>query len=132
MEKAFSLQIITPSDVIYEGNIQKLFLKDINGELEILANHENMIISTIPYATKFITEDNETKELFVSSAIVKIVNGEVTICTDAAEFPDQIDFERAEAAKKRAEQRINDAEKYEKEIYRLALQRAIERLKLKK
>lgn len=132
MGKSFSLQIITPSDVIYEGNIQKLFLKDIDGELEILANHENMVISTIPYATKFITEDNETKELFVSSAIVKIVNGQVTMCTDAAEFPDQIDFERAEAAKKRAEQRINDAEKYEKEIYRLALQRAIERLKFQK
>ena len=131
MGKVFSLQINTPSHVKFEGSVQKLFLRSASGELEILAHHENMIISTVPAVTRFVQEDGEEKKMFVSSSIVQIVNGSVKIFTDAAEFPDKIDFNRAEAARERAIERLKDAESYEKEIYYSSLVRAEERLKLK-
>ncbi len=131
MKKIFSLQIITPSHIVFEGNIQKLFLRSSTGELEVLAHHENMIISTVPAVTRFFDEEGKEKKLFVSSAIVQIFNGSVKVCTDAAEFPDQIDFQRAEEAQQRAIDYLKHAESYEKEIYSLSLVRAVERLKLK-
>ncbi|MBE6071229.1 MAG: ATP synthase F1 subunit epsilon [Clostridium butyricum] len=132
MGKTFALKIVTPSHDVYNGNIEKLFLKNTSGELEVLANHEDMITSTVPYIMKFLDSDGEEQRLFVSSAIVYVYQGNVTICTDAAEFPEDIDFERAEKAKSRAEERLQNAEEYDKQRYTLSLARAIERLKLKK
>jgi F-type H+-transporting ATPase subunit epsilon len=132
MKDMFSLQIVTPSHSVFDGDIKKVFLKNSDGELEILANHENMIISTVPAVVTFIDSENVEKKLFVSASIVQVGNGEVVICTDAAEFPENIDFERAEKARKCAEDRIKNAQGYEKEMLKLSLTRALERLKLKR
>ncbi|WP_294377833.1 ATP synthase F1 subunit epsilon [uncultured Clostridium sp.] len=132
MANNFLLKIVTPSHNVYEGNVEKVFLKNIDGEFEVLANHENMITSTIPNITKFVDEKGEEKELFISTAIVNIVKGQVIICSDAAEFAEDIDFKRAEEAKKRAEEKIMSPDIFDKERVKLSLLRANERLKLRK
>lgn len=132
MANNFLLKIVTPSHNVYEGNVEKVFLKSIDGEFEVLANHENMITSTIPNITKFVDEKGEEKELFISTAIVNIVKGQVIICSDAAEFAEDIDFKRAEEAKKRAEEKIMSPDIFDKERVKLSLLRANERLKLRK
>ena len=132
MGKTFALKIVTPSHDVYDGNAEKIFLKNSSGELEILANHENMITSTVPYITRFLDDKGTEQKLFISSAIVYVSDGNVTVCTDAAEFPEDIDSDRAEKAKDRAEEKLKNAEDYERKIYNLALARAVERLKLKK
>lgn len=132
MANTFLLKIVTPSHDVYNGDIQKLFLKNSEGELEILANHENMIMSTVPYVSSFIDSNGDKKELFISTSIVKVSKNEVVICSDAAEFAEHIDFERAEAAKKRAEERLKSPDIYDRELDKLSYLRAVERLKLKK
>ena len=132
MANNFLLKIVTPSHNVYEGNVEKVFLKNIDGEFEVLANHENMITSTIPNITKFVDEKGEEKELFISTAIVNIVKGQVIICSDAAEFAEDIDFKRADEAKKRAEEKIMSPDIFDKERVKLSLLRANERLKLRK
>lgn len=132
MANTFLLKIVTPSHDVYNGDIQKLFLKNSEGELEILANHENMIMSTVPYVSSFIDSNGDKKELFISTSIVKVSKNEVVICSDAAEFAEDIDFERAEAAKKRAEERLKSPDIYDRELDKLSYLRAVERLKLKK
>ena len=132
MANNFLLKIVTPSHNVYEGNVQKVFLKNIDCEFEVLANHENMITSTIPNITKFVDEKGEEKELFISTAIVNIVKGQVIICSDAAEFAEDIDFKRAEEATKRAEEKIMSPDIFDKERVKLSLLRANERLKLRK
>lgn len=132
MANTFLLKIVTPSHDVYNGEVQKIFLKNADGQLEILANHEKMIMSTVPYVSSFIDSNGENKELFISTAIVKVSKDEVVICSDAAEFAEDIDFERAEAAKKRAEERLKSPDIYDKELDKLSYLRAVERLKLKK
>ena len=106
MANTFLLKIVTPSHDVYNGEVQKIFLKNADGQLEILANHEKMIMSTVPYVSSFVDSNGESKELFISTSIVKVSKDEVVICSDAAEFAEDIDFERAEAAKNRAEERL--------------------------
>lgn len=131
MANSFLLRIVTPSHDVYEGLVQRVFLKNYDGEFEVLANHENMITSTVPNIARFVDDKGETHRLFISTAIVNIVKGEVIICSDAAEFAEDIDFDRAEAAKKRAEEKIMSPDIFDKERVKLALLRANERLKLK-
>ena len=131
MANSFLLRIVTPSHDVYEGLVQRVFLKNCDGEFEVLANHENMITSTIPSIAKFVDDKGESNELFISTAIVNIVKGEVIICSDAAEFAEGIDFNRAEEAKKRAEEKMLSPDIFDKERVKLSLLRANERLKLK-
>lgn len=132
MANTFLLRIVTPSHVVYTGDVQKILLRSSDGQFEILANHERMITSTVPYVSTFVDKDGNKKELFISTSVVKVASDEVVICSDAAEFEDEIDFKRAEAAKNRAEERLKSQEIYDIELEKLALLRAVERLKLKK
>lgn len=132
MASTFLLKIITPNKDVYEGQVEKVFLKNDDGDLEVLANHENMITTTIPSVTKFIDDKGSARELFISTAVVNVTKDGMTICSDAAEFPEEIDFIRAEKAKKRAEEKLKEPEKYDKIRDQLSLLRACERLKLRK
>ena len=131
MANSFLLKIVTPSHDVFEGPVQRVFLKNVDGEFEILANHENMITSTVPNAARFVDDKGEERKLFISTAIVNVIKGEVVVCSDAAEFAADIDFERAEKAKKRAEEKMKSPENFDMDRVKLALLRATERLKLK-
>lgn len=91
-----------------------------------------MITSTIPSVTKFIDGQGVTKELFISTAVVNVTKNVMTICSDAAEFPEEIDFIRAEKAKERAAEKLKEPDKYDKVRDQLSILRACERLKLRK
>ena len=92
MANTFLLRIVTPSHVVYTGDVQKILLRSSDGQFEILANHERMITSTVPYVSTFVDKDGNKKELFISTSVVKVASDEVVICSDAAEFEDEIDF----------------------------------------
>ena len=132
MASTFLLKITTPDHYVYNGEVEKIFLKNADGGFEVLANHENMITSTIPCVAKFKDSQGNNNELFLSTSIVHITGKEMIICSDAAEFEEDIDEDRAVQAKIRAEKRLDDAGKYSKERAEAALFRAKQRLILKK
>lgn len=130
MANTFLLKIVTPSKDVYDGTVTKVFLKNSEGEFEIMAGHETMITSTVPYVSTFIDEKDEKHQLFISTSIVHVTKDVVTICSDAAEFAEDIDFERARVAKEKAEERMKSPDIYDKELNKLSYLRAVERLKL--
>ena len=132
MAKTFKLKIITLDKIIVDKEIEKLFTKTAYGEIEFLPGYAESIISTVPCITKICDENGSTEEVFTSKGIINIKNNELTFFCDAAEYPEEIDFERAEKAKERAEKRISEKEKYDIKRAEAALQRAIVRLSLKK
>lgn len=131
MANSFLLKIVTPSRDVYNGMVQRVLLRNSDGEFEVLANHGDMITSTVPNIAKFVDENGESFEVFISTAIVNVIKDEVIICSDAVEFADDIDLERAEKAKKRAEEKILSPDLYDKERVKLSLLRATERIRLK-
>ncbi|AGX41539.1 ATP synthase F1 subunit epsilon [Clostridium saccharobutylicum] len=132
MANTFLLKIITPGHDVYNGEVEELILKNADGLVTILANHAKLITSTVPSIVKFKDAQGNVNDLFISTAIVNVSDNEVTISSDAAEFAKDIDFERAEEARGRAEGRLKDIDKYDKKRAQLALIRATERLRLKK
>ena len=132
MANTFLLTVTTPSHEVYNGEVEKVFLKNTDGDFEVLANHENMIASTVPCIAKFKDAKGVDDELFISASIVHISENKMTICSDAAEFEEDIDEERAQEAMQRAKKRLEAADKFNKFRAESALHRATQRLKLKK
>ena len=132
MASTFLLKIITPDHEAYSGEVEKVFLKNADGDFEVLADHENMIVSTIPCIAKFIDAEGKDNELFISTSIATISDNQMIVCSDAAEFEEDIDEKRAEQAMKRAEKRLEKADSNNKDRAESALLRAKQRLILKK
>jgi len=132
MANTFLLTVTTPSHEVYSGEVQKVFLKNADGDFEVLANHENMIASTVPCIAKFKDAKGVENELFISVSIVHISENTMTICSDAAEFEEDIDEQRANEAMQRAKKRLEEADRYNKDRAESALFRATQRLRLKK
>ena len=132
MANTFLLTVTIPSRDVYSGEVEKVFLKSAEGDFEVLANHENMIASTVPCVARFKDAKGIDDELFISTSIVYISDNKMTICSDAAEFEEDIDEQRAEEAMQRAKKRLEEADKFNKDRAESALLRAKQRLILKK
>ena len=76
-----------------------------------------------------ITEEEGTKEAALHAGFAEILQEEVVIMAEIIEWPDEIDVSRAEAARQRAEERLN-SKTPETDILRAetALQRALARI----
>lgn len=131
MADTFELNIVTPMKDVYNGKVKKLFLNGSSGNFEILPHHTSMIAATVPSVVRFEDEEGKIVKLFVSSGIVNVEKETVSLSSDAAEFPKDIDFKRAEKARDRALKKLEEPDKYDVKLLKAALLRANERLKLK-
>ena len=100
------LEVATPDKGdVYNKEINMLIVRSICGELGILPKHANLLTELIPHAMR-IKESGAESQLFVSGGFMEVTPDKITILADAAEDPDSIDVERAQAAYKRAEERL--------------------------
>ena len=128
----FKLRIITPDRIFYEGDVEMVEFNTTEGEVGILPGHIPMAVILKP-GVLTITEGEETKEAALHAGFAEILGDKVTIMAEIVEWPDEIDLERAEAARERAEERIKtvspDVDKVRAEA---ALMRAVARISVLK
>lgn len=132
-EKVIKLKVITPTRVFFEGEAESFIVKTRGevGEFAVLVDHAPMA-AAVGLGTLVINlPGGETKisTLFDGYAVVQ--ENTAVIIAEAAEWPDEIDYERAEAAKERAEDRLKQSDM---DFVRAqnALQRSMSRLELYK
>ena len=107
-----------------------------DGELSILPNHINMVVPLQIEKVELVGAEGATENVQVIAAhggVLQTDGEEVLILAEAAELPEEIDAERAAAAKERAERRIRKAaESEEIDLIRAeaALKRALLRLRI--
>lgn len=103
----FNLRIITPDRVFYEGHVEMVEFNTTEGEIGVLPGHIPMTVVLKP-GILTITEADETKEAALHSGFAEILPEGVVILAEVVEWPSEIDLERAEDAKERAEERIKE------------------------
>ena len=131
-EKMFALEIISPERVFYKGEAGFLELTTSEGEIGIYKNHIPMTNVLMPGAVK-IHEAKGLNTAAVMSGFVVILKDKVKIMAEVAEWPDEIDKNRAEEAKVRAERRLKDGGSgIDRNRAELALKRSIVRLNMVK
>lgn len=101
----YKLRIITPDRVFYEGTADMIEFNTTEGEIGVLPGHIPMTVIIKP-GVLTITEKDEVKEAALHSGFVEILPDRMTILAEVVEWPGEIDLKRAEAAKRRAEERI--------------------------
>lgn len=126
----FDFKIITLDEVFYNGKAEVLTVRGVDGDFQILPRHTDLIAVVMPDDISFMTEEGE-RHAFISRSLLKVMDGSVTIIADTAEWPEDIDIERAEEAEKRAREMLISRESANADITKaeLALMRAMGRKK---
>lgn len=132
MDKSFQLKIITPEGIYFDEPVEGLVVKAIDGDIGILPEHVPLITG-LKIGVLKIKKGGETLELALGGGFIKVDHKKTTIIAKSAERPEEIDVDRALAAKKRAEKRLKLV-KEEADVIRIkaALRRANIRLQVAK
>lgn len=107
MESTFKLEIITPYRVFYSGPAEMIIVTSVDGELGILANHAPIVASVTIGLVK-IRIDGIWKNAAISDGFLEVEGNRVNVLVGAAEWPEEIDVERAERSLKRANERLSN------------------------
>ncbi len=105
MADIFKIEIITPDRIFYEGEADFVEFATAAGEIGVYANHIPMTTVLAPGPVTIHNNGEETVAA-VHAGFAEILGDKVTFLAEIAEWPDEIDVTRAEAAKDRAQERI--------------------------
>ncbi len=128
MADTMKLLVNTPERVFYNDDVTFVELSTSEGEIGIYPNHIPLTAVLVPCVLK-IHQDGKVKKAAVHGGIVEILKDRVTVLAEIAEWPDEIDVNRANEAKVRAERRLA-AKGSNLDVHRaeLALRRSLARL----
>ena len=108
-EKTFRIEVISPERMFYEGEAEMIELTTSEGEIGILAGHIPLTTIVVPGVLR-IMNGAETKEAALHEGFMEILEEKVVILAEACEWPDEIDINRANEAKIRAERRLKSGD----------------------
>ena len=130
-DNLFDLKIITPDRVFYSGKASFLELNTVEGEIGIYKNHIPMTTVLEPGIATITEEGGNKKEAALHTGFMEILGDRITILAEIAEWPDEIDRNRAQEAKIRAERRLqNDKSNINITRAELALHKALVRIEM--
>ncbi len=123
------LKIITHEKVVFDENVDEIYTRSVDGEFGILKNHVPVMTALDIGVTK-VKQNAETKYFTTMGGVLQFKDDECIILTTTAESGNDIDVARAEAALRRAKERLedNNAETDSKRA-EAAVARAMARLK---
>ncbi len=129
----FSLRIYDPDETFISGQAEMVVIPTVDGEYGVMAGHENMVFSVVPGKLRYRMAGEETRIAFVASGMMRVEDNDVLILTEAAEHPEEIDFERARRKEEEAREAILQKRSI-KEYYlaQATLIRSINRMRVKK
>ena len=119
----FSLTIVTPDGLAFEGQVEELVVRTTTGDIGILAGHINCV-AALGMGRATIVQDGKKRYGACIGGMVTVVNGAVTLVPTTFEWAEDIDLQRAENAAERANALISS-----KEISNVELRLAEARLK---
>ena len=128
----FYLEVVTPERKFFEGEAEMVIIKTPEGEMGVLKDHEPAVIA-IEAGTIKIQVEGKWKEAAVAQGFMEITREKTIALVDTAEWPEEIDVNRALEAKKRAEERLQQNTAHMEHLRsQAALARALARLKVTK
>lgn len=125
---SFSLKIVTPDGLFYDGNAEELIVRTTTGDLGLLAGHMNCV-APLGMGRATVVIDGEKRYAACIGGMVSMMDGQVTLVPTTFEWSDSIDVSRAEKSEQRANKILSDKNASDTEI-RLAearLKRALVR-----
>ena len=125
---SLKLDIVTAERVVYSGEVEAVIAPGVEGQLGILPQHTPLM--TILKAGELVVKSGGGEDsLAITGGFIEVRPDRVIVLADAAERAEEIDTERAEAARKRAQERLDERKSgLDNAKSEAALQRALVRL----
>ena len=100
---AFPLKILTPDGVAYDGTVTAVSCRTIDGQIQLLANHIDYTTALGMGEAHITREDGTKRRAACMGGMVSMIDGECRLLATTFEWAEDIDKERAERSKARAE-----------------------------
>jgi F-type H+-transporting ATPase subunit epsilon len=126
---SLKLDIVTAERIVYSEDVDVIIAPGQEGQLGILPHHAPLM-TILQSGELVVRRGSQEDTLAISGGFLEVRPDRVIILADSAERAEEIDIERAEAARKRAEERLRDRKVAGLDELRAAsaLRRAIARL----
>ena len=128
----FPLRVGTPDGLLYEGDVARVVCRTISGDLAILPGHCNYCTALGMGEAHIVLEDGTRRNAACIGGMLSMMNGVCRVLATTWEWEEDIDAERAEAAKHRAEQALANGGLTDKEYRIAACAGAVECKRIKK
>ena len=129
MAKTFPLKIIAINRVFYDDDALQVIFPASDGLRGIMADHVRSYMSVRVGDLKIQKPDGTWIEAVTGRGYVQVAHHRVSIVVDSVELPEEIDINRAQQAKERAEEQLREKQSYlEYQISKANLSRAMARL----
>ncbi|MCS7221475.1 MAG: F0F1 ATP synthase subunit epsilon [Anaerolineae bacterium] len=125
-------EVVTPERVVYSDDVNMVIAPGVEGELGILPHHAPLM-TALTYGQLVIRKEGEEDVLMaIGGGFMEVLGDRVTILADTAERAEEIDEERALAARRRAEERLRQRQREDVDFARAeaALRRSLVRLRV--
>ncbi len=124
------LEIITPEKIVITDQIDEAIVQTVNGEIAILPQHIGLLTQVVP-GELIIKKNNRRQSIAITEGFLEVNNNHISILANYAISAENINVAKAEEAKKRAENLMQ--EKTSDKDFRIAeaeLRKAILELKV--
>jgi F-type H+-transporting ATPase subunit epsilon len=130
MADKLNLEVITPERLVLSELVDEVVVPGLGGELGILPEH-TQLISQLQTGVLVYRQGAERKQLHVSGGFVEVQPDRVSVLSDVAEKPEEIDLERAQRANELAEKELkSQRDDIDYHSAEQKLQRALTRIQL--
>lgn len=124
------VEVVTAERELYSGEASLVSAPGSEGRLGILPRHAALLALLGPGALNVKLHDQE-ESIFVSGGFLEVFENNVTVLADTAEHADEIDQARAEEARRRAQERLEQSQSNEERAeMQAALAREVSRIKV--
>ena len=122
----FSLKIVTPYGLVYDGQTEELIVRTTSGDLGILAGHVNCV-APLGMGRATVIIDGKRRYAACIGGMVSVVSGNVTLVPTTFEGAEDIDPDRAKRSRLQAEEVLKrkDASDTELHLAKARLKRAL-------
>ncbi len=132
LPSTFTLEIVTPDRALAREEVNEVVVPGSEGELGILPGH-TPLLATLKVGELWYRQGQEKHHLSIAFGFVEVLPDRVTILAHVAERAQDIDIERAERARRRAEERLEQPRAQtdlDFERARIAMMKALIRLQV--
>ena len=128
----YPLRVVSVERSLFEGDVEFMIATGADGELGVLARHAPLMTILKPGALRIQeTYGGDEQVLFVGGGFLEVLPDRVTVLADIAEHAEEISVERAEEARRRAQEKLAGTTTADEEAeFRNALAQAEARLRL--
>ena len=105
---AFSLKIVTPDGLLFDGQAEKLIVRTTVGNMAVLAKHIDCVAALGMGMATVVAESGERKVAACIGGMLSVQNGNVTLVPTTFEWAESIDAARAQLSQERAEKVLRD------------------------